>query len=160
MGTRAVFIFQTTLLGESAMLIKNCSKGFSLVELMVVVAIIAILAAVAIPAYHNHILRTRQADAFNYLLDIRAAQEMFYSQYNFYASAISDSDFKPLLSFDVDDSTYYIYSIQGSGTFDFRARALGKPGTKFANNQIWVTSDSDPYETVKPVGFKFSLMFR
>ena len=65
---------------------KKNSQGFTIVELLIVVAIIGILAAVAVPAYFNHVLRTRQAEAYHNLLDIKAAQEMFYAQYNNYGS--------------------------------------------------------------------------
>ncbi|QUE31760.1 prepilin-type N-terminal cleavage/methylation domain-containing protein [Francisella philomiragia] len=41
----------------------NIKKGFSLVELMVVIAIIAILAAVAIPAYSNYVTRAKLTEA-------------------------------------------------------------------------------------------------
>ena len=47
------------------------SQGFSLVELMVVVAILGILMTVTIPAYFNYINRARQADAIHKLLDIK-----------------------------------------------------------------------------------------
>ncbi len=138
----------------------KCSKGFTLVELMVVVAIVAILGAVAIPAYHNHVLRTRQAETINKMLDLKAAQEMFYAQNDEYATSETAPDFEPLLSFIVTDSIYYRYDITAATTNTFTAEASGKPGTKFANNVIRVTEDTDPEEITKAVGFKFSLMFQ
>ena len=92
------------------------SQGFSLVELMIVVAIVAILAAVAIPAYINHIMRSRQADAYHNLLDIRAAQEMYYSLYNDYAGDYEpihtfDNTFTKMLSFNIADIKYYKYYV-------------------------------------------------
>jgi type IV pilus assembly protein PilE len=142
---------------------KSFSKGFTLVELMIVVAVIAILAAVAIPAYHNHILRVRQSEAHNSLLDIKASQEMFYAQYNTYGGWPADGGtFSSLLSFSISDSTYYVFSTSSTaGGDDFFALAQGKNGTKFENNEIRILdSESDPVETVEPVGFKFSLMFQ
>ena len=125
---------------------KKCSKGFSLVELMIVVAVIAILAAVAIPAYHNHVMRTRQADAYHNMLDIKAAQEMFYSMYNEYAGpyTLSTSNtFTDLLSFPYSDTTYYVYSISDTAGGGYTALATGKY-KKLLNNEIRIRDDEDP----------------
>jgi type IV pilus assembly protein PilE len=122
------------------------SKGFSLIELLIVVVIISILAAVAIPAYFNYVLRTRQADAYHNLLDIKAAQEMHYSMYNYYAGTITAGTFSDLLSFDLGDSTYYSYKISSPpSNLTFSAGASAKPGMKkLKDYDFSITDDSDP----------------
>jgi len=67
-------------------------RGFSLIELMVVVAIIAILAAIAIPAYGRYAFRARRADGQELLLRIANAQERYYAGNNHYGS-LSDIGF-------------------------------------------------------------------
>ena len=49
--------------------------GFTLIELMIVVAIIAIIAAVALPAYFGSIRKSRRADAINMMAQVAQAQE-------------------------------------------------------------------------------------
>ena len=140
---------------------KSFSRGFSLVELLIVVAVISILAAVAIPAYYNHVLRIRQSDAMNDLLDIKASQEMFFSQYGEYAAwdaLTPDDTFGSLLSFSIDDATYYVFTVSTSGA-GYVALATGQNSTKFENNVIRMTDEDDPVQVAEPVGFKFSLIF-
>jgi type IV pilus assembly protein PilE len=59
--------------------------GFTLIELMVTVAIVGILAAVAMPAYSDYVKRGHRVDAKNALLDYAARQERFFAVNNTYS---------------------------------------------------------------------------
>jgi type IV pilus assembly protein PilE len=65
------------------------TSGFSLIELMIVVAIIGLLVGIAMPAYQAHTLRAHRADAQAELLDMAARQERFIAQNNTYTTDVS-----------------------------------------------------------------------
>jgi len=74
-------------------MLKN-KKGFTLIELMIVVAIIGILAAIAIPNYMSYTCKSKQSEAKSILGDMRTLQETYFAEYDTYASSTANLGFK------------------------------------------------------------------
>lgn len=64
-------------------------NGFTLIELMIVVVVVGILAAIAYPSYQEYVNRSKRADAKNALLEIASRQERFYFDNNTYTTDLT-----------------------------------------------------------------------
>ncbi len=71
----------------------SLGRGFTLTEMLVVVAIIAIVAALALPNYTKQMQRTRRTDAQDALLQVAAEQEKFFIDRNTYTSNLAELGF-------------------------------------------------------------------
>lgn len=69
---------------------KRQQLGFSLIELMLAVAIVGILAAIAIPNYQDYITRSKRAEGMALLQEMSALQERFYAQNGRYVTSNND----------------------------------------------------------------------
>ena len=67
-------------------------KGFTLVELAVVIVIIGVLAAFGVPQFLKSVERSKAAESFNYLSAVRAAQERYLAKNGFYYAGEADED--------------------------------------------------------------------
>ena len=66
------------------------SGGFTLVELMITVVVLAIIVAIALPSYQAQVHKSRRADARNAILDLAGREERFLSIANSYSQTPSD----------------------------------------------------------------------
>ena len=71
------------------MLMKQDSRGFTLIELVIAMAVVGILLAIAIPSYNSYIQQGNRPTAKAALLDLAARQESYYTLNNAYASQMT-----------------------------------------------------------------------
>jgi type IV pilus assembly protein PilA len=69
---------------------KQVQKGFTLIELMIVVAIIGILAAIAIPAYQDYTIRSQVTEGLNLASDLKAGVGEWYAQIGEWPDSLND----------------------------------------------------------------------
>lgn len=93
--------------------------GFTLIELMIVVAIVAILASIALPAYGDYVKRSRIAEATAALAAKRASVEQYFDNNRTYVGApacVADSVTSNSFTFSCSVQTATAYTIQALGT--------------------------------------------
>lgn len=68
----------------------NRQQGFTLIEVMIVVLIIGVLAAIAYPNYSEYVKRGNRSEGQAFLNDVSARQERYFSQNNAYVTSDAD----------------------------------------------------------------------
>ncbi len=95
-------------------------KGYTLMELLVVIIIIALLAAVAVPKYMRSVERSRQAEALNILRMLRMAEIRYQLENGGYTANLDNLDIENPNNL---PNRYFDYDVASAGADDFTVRA-------------------------------------
>lgn len=123
--------------GQPAAATSRRWRGFTLIELMIALAVVAILSAIAWPGYASIVHRAQRNDARLALLRVQQLQEMHYARYLRYAAKLGSSgDAQTLVAEDASQNGYYQLSLgtteDGQG---YTATAKANPAGRQARDQ-------------------------
>lgn len=93
-------------------------SGFTLIELMIALAIIAVITAVALPSYRNHVISSRLTEAYSGLAAAQSAAEQFWSNNRTYVGFNAASNFPQATSnftYALSNDSASTYTVTASG---------------------------------------------
>ena len=114
--------------------LKYDRKGFTLIELMIVVGIIGIFASIAIPNYLNYQCKAKQSEAKQHLGAIAKGEVAYYAEFSEYATSLNS------IGFSGTGEKRYSYTLTSPSTTTFLARASAT-SLKSGRDDVWTIDE-------------------
>ncbi len=127
------------------------ARGFTLIEMMITVAIVSILATIAYPSYANYLQRARLAEARSQLMDTRAKLEQYYQDNRQYTNA--DATGFPCNSTVLNTNTKYFTYTCALAASTFTITATGKAAEGMGDFVFTITQDGTRATAGVPAGW-------
>lgn len=93
---------------------RQTNTGFTLIEVLIVVAIIGILAAIAVPSYSRYMIDARRTDAISFLSEVAGEQQRYFTENNQYAADMEELGYGEDATF-VSPEGHYVVSVSNPG---------------------------------------------
>jgi type IV pilus assembly protein PilA len=145
---------------------QNNQKGFTLIELMIVVAIIGILAAVAIPAFSKYQMKSKTSEASINLAAIATSEIAYQAEFDIFTTCTKNpnsdatakkrtfdknaADFIAIGFAPKDTQVYYSYSVTSNGATSFTGTALGNLDDSGSNDSKFEVTNTTPVKNTAP----------
>lgn len=133
------------------MQLRHRMQGITLIELMIVVVVVSILAAVAYPNYQEFVARAKRNEARAALLRLATNQERFYLNNNTFTQDLTQVGFATTPTWDTETGYYRVQVTQANAT-NFSATATYLHGGNEANKCLTFTIDGRGQKTSGPDG--------
>ena len=105
------------------------AAGFTLIEVLIVVAIIGVVAGIAVPSYSKYMTDARRTDAISFLSEVAGEQVRYFSDNNQYATTMQELGYGATATFTTPEG-YYVVSVDNSTALKFLLTATPVAGGK------------------------------
>ena len=123
------------------------NRGFTIVELLIVVAIVGILATIAIFAYRRYVAQARKSEVFSMIAAIKSSEEAYKAESSQYLSTttIGETDYYPVLGSGGAEPTPKTWNPNGDGRTLWTALGVSPPKSALYCGYVVVAGDANSF---------------